>query len=72
MDQATSDRLNQLSDRLGNPGVSKLITAAKKAGINASRKQITEFVGRQGQRQVFMPVQPSKGKSASEGVDARY
>ena len=72
MDQATSDRLNQLSDRLGNPGVSKLIIAAKKAGINASKQQITEFVGRQGQRQIFMPMQRSKGKSASEGVDARY
>ncbi len=72
MNQEVSDQVNALSDRLGNPGVAKLFAAAKKANINVSRKQVTEFVGRQGQRQVFMPVQPSKGKSASEGVDARF
>ncbi len=62
MNQEVSDQVNALSDRLGNPGVAKLFAAAKKANINVSRKQVTEFVGRQGQRQVFMPVQPSKGR----------
>ena len=31
-----------------------------------------EFVSKQGQKQRFAPVQPAKGKSATEGIDSRY
>ena len=64
--------LAELSDQLGNPGAQKLYLEARRRKIPVSRAQVQDLVKRQGQRQLFQPVQPSKGKSAAEGYSARY
>ena len=66
------EALAELSDQLGNPGSRRLHLEARRRGIRVSRKQVEDLVKRQGQRQIFQPVQPSKGKSAAEGYSARY
>ena len=66
------EALAELSDQLGNPGARRLHLEARRRGIQVTRKQVEDLVKRQGQRQIFQPVQPSKGKSAAEGYSARY
>ena len=66
------EELARLSDQLGNPGAQKLFLEAKRRRIRVSQAQVTDFVKRQGARQLFQPAQPSKGKSAAEGYSARY
>ena len=64
--------LAELSDQLGNPGAQKLYLEARRRKIPVSRAQVQDLVKRQGQRQLFQPVQPSKGQSAAESYSARY
>ena len=64
--------LAELSDQLGNPGAQKLFLEARRRKIPVTRAQVQNLVKRQGQRQLFQPVQPSRGKSAAEGYSARY
>ena len=66
------EALAELSDQLGNPGAQKLYLEARRRKIPVSRAQVQDLVKRQGQRQLFQPVQPSKGQSAAEGYSARY
>ena len=66
------DKLQTLAADLGQPGVDKLYIAAKRRGINVTKKQVAAALSRIGERQIFRPIQPSKGKSASEGVDVRF
>ena len=66
------EALVELSDQLGNPGAAKLFLEAKRRKIKVSRAQVEALVKRQGNRQLFNPVQPSRGKSAAESYSARY
>ena len=62
-------QLATLSGELGNPGAAALYTTARKRKIEVSRAEVKEFVSKQGQKQLFAPVQPAKGKSATEQVE---
>ena len=64
--------LSSLSERLGAPGEARLFTAARRQGINVSRRDVRGFVATQGQRQLFRPLQKPEGKSATDGPDDRY
>ena len=64
--------LRQLSNELGNPGVQALWLAVKRNGINLMKKDVEAFVKRKGEKQIFSAVQPSKGKTVSESLDARW
>lgn len=64
--------LQSLSGRLGAPGEQRLFTAARREGINVTRKDVRGFVARQGQRQLFRPLQRPEGKSASYGHSDAY
>ena len=64
--------LSRLSDRLGAPGEARLFTAARREGINVSRRDVRGFVATQGQRQLFRPLQKPEKKSATDGPDDRY
>ncbi len=65
-------RLQELSDELGNPGIGPLWLAVKRRAINLTKKQVEAFVKRKGEKQIFQAVQPAKGKTVSESLDARW
>jgi len=64
--------LQELSDDLGNPGIGSLWLAAKRKALNVSKKQVEAFVKRKGEKQIFQAVQPARGKTVSESLDARW
>ena len=66
------EKLQKLSSDLGNPGAEKLFIAARRRGLKMKKKEVNTLLSRLGERQIFQPIQPSKGKSASEDIDARY
>jgi hypothetical protein len=37
-----------------------------------TKKQVTEFVRKRGEKQVFQPVQPARGKTVTGGTDATF
>ena len=65
-------RLTELAQRLGTPGASKLYAAARRRGIRVTKDQVRNFVRTKGQKQLFRPLPPSKGQTASESIDMRY
>ena len=69
---ANLQSLQELSDELGNPGIGPLWLAAKRKALNVSKKQVEAFVKRKGEKQIFQAVQPAKGKTVSESLDARW
>ena len=66
------ERLKELFETLGAPGQAKLWQEARKRKIPVTKEQVKNFVQRQGERQVFAQLPKATGKTASEGVDARY
>ena len=64
-------QLEELAERLGIPGGQKLYQAARKRGIRVTKDQVRQFVRKQGQKQIFRPLPPSAGKSASESEQMR-
>jgi hypothetical protein len=64
--------LRALSKELGSPGALALYTAARKRGINITRKQVKDLVSKQGENQIFTAVQKSAGKSTAESEFARF
>ena len=66
------DDLRSLAAELGNPGVGPLWLAARRSGLEVTKKQVTEFVRRRGEKQVFQPVQPARGKTVAAGADTTF
>ena len=66
------EQLRQLNTELGNPGVQPLWLAARRNGINLMKKDVEAFVKQKGEKQVLSAIQPSKGKTVSESLDARW
>ena len=66
------EQLRQLSIELGNPGVQPLWLAARRNGIKVMKKDVEAFVKQKGEKQVLSAVQPSRGKTVSESLDARW
>ncbi len=64
--------LRELSDELGDPGIGPLWLAAKRKGLNVTKKQGEAFVKQKGEKQIVQAVQPAKGKTVSESLDARW
>jgi hypothetical protein len=69
---AELENLRKISNDLGNPGVQALWLAVRRNGINVTKKQVEAFVKQKGEKQIFSAVQPSKGKTVSESLDARW
>ena len=65
-------QLAQLSRDLGHPGVQPLWLAVKKKGLALTKKEVELFVKRKASKQIFQAVQPAKGKTVSESLDARW
>jgi hypothetical protein len=63
--------LEELAQKLGVPGGQKLYTAARKRGLAVTKKQVQDFVRKQGQKQIFRPLPPAAGKTASESEQMR-
>ena len=66
------EQLRQLNTELGNPGVQALWLAARRNGINLMKRDVEAFVKQKGEKQVLSAIQPSKGKTVSESLDARW
>ena len=66
------EQLRQLSAQLGHPGLQPLWLAVRRNGINLLKKDVEAFVKKKGEKQVFSAVQPSRGKTVSESLDARW
>jgi hypothetical protein len=64
--------LEQLSSQLGHPGFAPLWLAVKKRGLDITRKQVEGYVKQKGAKQIFQAVQPAKGATVSEALDARW
>ncbi len=54
------------------PSAAPLWLAAKQNGLMFSKKVVEAFVKEKGERQVFQAVQPARGKTVSESIDARW
>ena len=66
-------QLAELSAELGAPGVERLFTAARKRGINATRKDVRNLAAVRGETQIFRPLPPAQGKTATHGPrDSRF
>ncbi len=65
-------QLVQLSNDLGHPGVAPLWLAAKRKGLNLTKKQVEAYVKAKGAKQIFQAVQPARGKSVAESLDSRW
>ena len=61
-----------LARELKYPGTAKLWAAAREAEIPVTKTQVRDLLATQGQKQVYRPVPPSKGKSVAEGPEFRY
>ena len=66
------EKLKKLSTDLNNPGPDKLYIAARKRGLKVTKKEVKTLLSRLGERQIFQSIQPSRGKTASEDIDARF
>jgi hypothetical protein len=66
------DELRHLAAELGNPGIERLWLAARRAGLDVTKKQVTALVRKRGEKQVFQPLQPAKGKTVAGGADTTY
>jgi len=64
-------QLEELAQRLGVPGGQKLYLAARKRNIAVTKQQVKDFVRKQGQKQIFRPLPPAAGKTASESEQMR-
>ena len=65
-------QLVQLSSDLGHPGVAPLWLAAKRQGLRVTKKEVEAYVKAKGSKQIFQAVQPARGKSVAESLDARW
>ena len=65
-------RARQVSEELGSPGVDALWLEVRKRGIGVTRKQVQELVATRGEKQIFQPLQPAKGKSVALDVDTTF
>ena len=65
-------QLEQLYNDLGNPGAYALYIAARRAGIEVKKADVRTFVSKQSSTQTLAAQQPSKGKIASESLNARW
>jgi hypothetical protein len=66
------DELRRLAAELGNPGLQPLWLAARRSGLEVTKKQVTQFVRKRGEKQVFQPVQPASGKTVAGGQDSTF
>jgi len=58
--------LRRLSESLGNPGAAALYTAARRAKLNVTKKQVSEFARDKPEKQQFGAPQRATGKTISE------
>ena len=70
------DQLEELYQREGRPGADALYIAAKRSESDALRAlpktRIREFIAKQPKKQELTAPAPSKGKVASESLNARW
>ena len=67
--QKEMEQLLALAKELGYPSPDKLYSAAQKAGIKVTHKQVKVFTASQNVRQVFHQLPPSKGRIAAPNID---
>jgi len=68
----SKQQLVDLVERTGARSVNRLLFHAKKFGLNPTKDDLKAVIASLGEKQVFLPVRPSKGKVASEGPGKRW
>lgn len=64
--------MNELAEEFGFPSAAKLYAIAKSRGFQVTRRQVDDFVSRQGVRQIFAPRARYAGKIAAWEVNQRW
>ena len=67
-----SASLFALNDELSFPGARYINLAVKKRGLKVTQEQAKLISERNPGNQVIAPLQPSRGKTAAENLDARW
>ena len=66
MPETIEQAIARVSAELGHPGIDALFVALKRRRINATRKQVQDYVKQKSEKQVFAPPQRASGKTISE------
>ena len=69
---AEQRQLAQLSNDVDHPGVAPLWLAVKKKKLPLTKKEVEAYVKAKGSKQIFQAVQPARGKTVAESLDARW
>ena len=64
--------LADLVDETGARSVTKLRFQARKRGLNPTKADLEAVVATLGEKQIFAPLQPSRGKTAADDVARRF
>ena len=66
------EEVKELAKSLGNPGLEKLWKAIRKERIEGvSKEEVKSYLSKLGEKQIFKPLPPSLGKTASEDHGVR-
>ena len=65
-------KLRELNEELGKPSQTKLLAAAKKAGLKVSRAQVEEVVKADSTRELFKQPQAQRGSHATNDEGAQW
>ena len=66
------EEVKALAKSLGNPNIEKLWKAIKKERIvGVSKEEVKSYLSKLGEKQIFKPLPPSLGKTASEDHGVR-
>ena len=66
------EEVKELAKSLGNPGLEKLWKAIRKERIvGVSKEEVKSYLSKLGEKQIFKPLPPSLGKTASEDHGVR-
>jgi len=66
------EALAELSAKLGGPAVQPLWLAARRAGLDVTKRQVQAFVSKKGEKQIFGAPQPARGKTVAPTLDNSY
>ena len=67
------DQVIPLAESLGNPGLEKLWEAIRREGLETqvTKDEVRSYLSKLGEKQIFKPLPPSLGKTASEDWKTR-
>ena len=65
-------QLSNLVQETGARSVTRLLFQARKKGFNPTKADLQAVIKHLGEKQIFAPIQPSRGKTASDAINGRF